>query len=439
MYSLTVAIGVLLFVCGEARASSEYIRAETDDVKTVIQLYDAADLEAAADPTVTKNISLPRGLRNTLFRNATWQTNFRTYYFDEYRENDRDRRALATGGEFHLEATTRLEWFSLGASLYTSQPVHAPEKRDGTGLLASGQESITTLGRGYLQFDVNKTRVRLFRQSLYLPYINRQDSRMIPNTFNAAIMAHNGNRLEAVVGYINSIKPRTSDDFISMSEQAGATGRHSGASIAGLRWNFGDDASIGAINTHVIDVYNQLYAESAGTFDLSESVNGKWGLQFTDQRSVGDELIGSFDTWALGAHAAFGYKSLVLEIAHTRVGDGAGIRSPFGGRPGFTSLMMEKFERANEKAMRIGLSMSLKRFGLDAVSTNVQLARGVGAEDPATGASVANQTEFNWTIDYRPRTGRLRGVWLRVRWATEEADRNRRQLRLIANYTVPRG
>ena len=116
----------------QVRSASEYIRAETDDVETVVQLYDAVDQEAAADPTVTKNIPLPKELRNTLFLDATWQTNFRTYYFDEYRENDRDRRALATGGEFHLEATTRLEWFSVGASLYTSQPVHAPERRDGS-------------------------------------------------------------------------------------------------------------------------------------------------------------------------------------------------------------------------------------------------------------------------------------------------------------------
>jgi hypothetical protein len=101
--------------------------------------------------------------------------------------------------------------------------------------------------------------------------------------------------------------------------------------------------------------------------------------------------------------------------------------------------MMEKFERANEKAVRVGLSISFKRFGLDGVSTNVQLARGLDAEDRATGASLPNQTEFNWTVDYRPKTGRLRGAWFRVRWAAEEADRNRRQLRLIVNYTVPRG
>jgi hypothetical protein len=62
----------------------------------------------------------------------------------------------------------------------------------------------------------------LFRQELELPFIHSDDSRLIPNTFEAYQVEVNPSetfRLSA--GYVAKMKPRNRDNFISMSEAAG--------------------------------------------------------------------------------------------------------------------------------------------------------------------------------------------------------------------------
>ena len=60
------------------------------------------------------------------------------------------------------------------------------------------------------------------------PFINGDDTRMTPNTFEGAILqgkvnlGENGGNLKFGAGYFDRIKQRDSDRFISMSDAAGA-------------------------------------------------------------------------------------------------------------------------------------------------------------------------------------------------------------------------
>jgi len=65
-----------------------------------------------------------------------------------------------------------------------SQPAYAPDSRDGTGLLGPGQTSITVPGQAWAQLRY-KDYVLLtgHRQLVNQGWVNPQDNRMIPNTF----------------------------------------------------------------------------------------------------------------------------------------------------------------------------------------------------------------------------------------------------------------
>src|SRR4029434_9994443 len=78
---------------------------------------------------------------------------------------------------------------AFGATLYTSNPIYAPDDRDGTTLLAPGQNGYTILGEFYAELRIVKdVGITVGAKGYDTPFINRNDTRMTPNTFEAAVL-----------------------------------------------------------------------------------------------------------------------------------------------------------------------------------------------------------------------------------------------------------
>lgn len=90
------------------------------------------------------------------------------------------------GAAFSYDSAWWKNRVRIGTTLYTTQKLYGPSDKDGTLLLKPGQKGITVLGKAYLAAKLlDDGMLKLYRQGLYLPYLNRDDSRMIPNTFEA--------------------------------------------------------------------------------------------------------------------------------------------------------------------------------------------------------------------------------------------------------------
>ena len=75
----------------------------------------------------------------------------------------------------------------IGAVAYTSQRLYGPKDRDGTLLLKPGQESYTVLGQVYGEVKFcDELYGAIGRKEYNTPYLNGNDSRMSPNTFQGA-------------------------------------------------------------------------------------------------------------------------------------------------------------------------------------------------------------------------------------------------------------
>jgi hypothetical protein len=129
----------------------------------------------------------------------------------------------------------------------------------------------------------------------------------------------------------------------------------------------------------------------------------------------------------------------VLTLAYTRTGDSNGIRNPWGGSPSYASLILKDFDRAGEKAWRLGLSYDFAGIGLKGMSGFMNYARG-DTDDRGENAS-PDQEELDFTIDLRPPEGMLRGLWLRARAAFVDEKgpdtQNLTDYRIILNYELP--
>ena len=165
------------------------------------------------------------------------KVNFRSYYFNRTKPDDTVNEAWAFGGRITYQSGWLLDTFSMGASLYGSAPLYAPEDRDGTLLLKPGQEGyyVPAEAWGALRYQ-EYALLKGYRQRVDQTYINPQDNRMTPNTFQGVTLGGKVSWLQYLGGYLWKIKPRNADEFISMSEQAGGgADSNDGVGLFGVR------------------------------------------------------------------------------------------------------------------------------------------------------------------------------------------------------------
>ncbi len=380
---------------------------------------------------------LPPFLRDTKL-----ELDFRTYWFRRRLTNGQDQEALTTGGIVRYHSGWLLEHARIGAALYTSQRLRGPDDRDGTGLLRSRQRSYTALGEAFLRLRGFGSELTGFRHRLNLPFLNGNDSRMTPNTFEGISLIGRQGRFAWAGGHLFRFKPRNDNDFESFSEAAGVPGASSnGLSFGGLQIEPTRGLTVGAIDYYVKDTLNTAYTEMEWVSRRApESWNLRLGTQFTHQRSVGDDRLtgDSFETWVWDAKLAGSWNEVMLSIAVSVVDDEAGIRNPWGSYPGYLSMMLRSYNRADQKSWGIGASSYLTALGLPQTSIALRYGEGYQGKDGA-GRKVGEERELNGTIDYRLARGPLRGLWLRARFGWGRTDNDRRdslEARLVLRYEL---
>lgn len=372
-------------------------------------------------------------------RDAVLDFNLRGYDFKRVNRDENINEALALGGEFSFTSGKIANIATIGLSYYLSYGLHAPDGEGGTGLLGPNQEDLSVLGQAYLQLgDPNRIAARLYRQTMDLPYVNKDDSRMIPKTHEAYVLGSEGTGRDFIVGHISQIKLKDSEKFIPMSVAAGALGSSEGVTLAGAKFDLDNDAVIGGFTMYGWDTFSTTYLESTWAGPVMRKYGFKAGAQFTDQRSVGDELVGDFSTHAFGLNMAGSRHGVVAKLAYTQTDKGGEILSPWGGRPSYNSMMLQNFSRAGEKATSLGISWSGKKHGQVNWSGYTNIVKGWGAVDADTGESLSDVTEYDFTIDYKPKSGFARGLWLRLRGAYADFDdgTDRWNVRLVLNYSL---
>jgi hypothetical protein len=384
--------------------------------------------------------SLPPFLKDTDLK-----VHFRSYYFNRTKPDDSINEAWAFGGWITYQSGWLLDTFSMGASLYGSAPLYAPDDRDGTTLLKSGQKGyyVPAEAWGALRYQ-DYALLKGYRQRVDQTYINSADNRMTPNTFEGVTLGGKVAWLQYFGGYLWQIKPRNSDEFISMSEQAGAKNSNDGAGLFGVRLTPVEGLRIDVSNQYGVNTFNTFYAEGEYLYPIGTDWKLRFGAQFTDQRAVGDALVPTdrhyWNTQQGGARVQALYGPLVLTSAFSVTGAGNTIQTPWGSFPGYLSMIDQDFNRANEKAITIGAGLDVSNLLTKGLSANTNLTWGWDAINPSTRKRAPDQAEYDFTVDYRPPfkyPAFLQGLWFRARAAILDQQDGKSlgyQFRLILNW-----
>ncbi len=384
----------------------------------------------------------------TFFRDTKLNLNIRTYYFYRDKYDDSKSEAWALGGALSYQSGWFLDHFGVGGVLYTSQRLYGPDDRDGTLLLKPGQHGYTQVGQLYGRVKlIEDNFVNIYRYEYNTPYINKNDNRMTPNTFegytfNGAYGGKDGALgFNYGGGYITKIKERNSDRFIWMSQDAGADVKR-GVAVGGGKVSY-KGLSFGAIDYYSDDIINIFYTEGSYKLPVTKDLGLLFTAQFTDQRSTGEDLLKgySFNTNQVGVKSDISYGGAVLSLDYTHTSRGADMQSPWSGYPGYTSVQVQDFNRAGEDAFMVKASYDFTRLGLKGVTAYALFVHGWNRVDPTTKASVANENEFDADIQWRPQWKFLKGLWFRTRYANvhqyEGSKNTINDFRVIVNYDIP--
>ena len=397
------------------------------------------------EPAFLRDPTLPSFLRDT-----TLTLHLRTFYYDGTKHTGTENEAWAGGGWLRYQSGWLLDTFAMGATFYGSAPLYAPEDKDGTFLLQPGQKGYYVPGEawGALRYE-DYALVKGYRQPIDQGYINPSDIRMTPYTFEGVTVGGKLDIVEYLAGYLWRIKPRNADTFISMAEQAGATGSNAGVGLLGAELRPWSSVLVDVSDQYGVDTFNTMYAKATARYPVTDDWAIGLGAEFTDQRAVGAALVANaavrhWNTQVGGARVQLIHRALTLTSAFSVTASGNTIQNPWGTYPGFLSLIdapaSQNFARANEKGWLIGASYDFSALGLPRFAPSLNFARGTDAIDPRTGASAPDQNEFNLRFDYRPpwlASTVLRGLALTVRTALYRqgnSDRLARQLHVILNW-----
>jgi hypothetical protein len=226
-----------------------------------------------------------------------------------------------------------------------------------------------------------------------------------------------------------------------MSQDAGADVKR-GVFVGGGNVSY-KGFTLGAIDYYSDDIINIFYTEGSYKLRVTDRLGLLFASQFTDQRSTGEDLLKgfSFSTNQLGVKSDISYGGAILTLGYTHTSSGADMQSPWSGYPGYTSVQVQDFNRANEDAFMVKASYDFTRLGLQGVTAYTLFVHGWGRVDPSTKDSVADENEFNADVQWRPQWKFLKGLWFRTRYAMvhqyERPNSTINDFRVIVNYDFP--
>ena len=254
--------------------------------------------------------------------------------------------------------------FQVGVLGYTSQKLYGPDDKDGTRLLMTGQRSFSVLGEAWGAVRFFDQTFTGYRQLINRPYINPQDSRMVPNTFEAYTLSGAASGVSYTGGFIAKMKTRNSDSFDWMSTVAGSKGTHKGVGFAGLTWDFTKNGYVRVDEQYVNDLFNNFYVDAKYpiAIDAQTLLRARRAVHGAevDRQGVHRFLL---DHHA-GLQAAISRGPFGAQLYYTQNGKDFDTQNPFGDHASYLNLMHVAFNTAGEKTWAVGGNVNFASLGV---------------------------------------------------------------------------
>lgn len=352
----------------------------------------------------------------------------RMYYFlQNDRPNgesfDKTKETYAVGGQLKYETPWLADHFGGVVNAFLAAPLFDDLNKAryaGSGVLNNKNQGYAVIGEAYFKARYEKTIAKIWRQRIESPYINGNDSRLLPNTFEAyGVESTDIDGLKIHLAWVDKIKKRDTDQFISMTEAAGVDGQKGGLVMLGADWKPTDKMSFRLWNYYTPNMDNTFFIEGNYSYDISDNFETHFRFQGVDQRDVGDQILGKYNAAQAGLLAGVKFRGLTLDAGGAITDDSANIRYSWGVNPFFTHLMISDFNRAGEKVFYLAAGYDFSKIGIDGFTAKIKAGLG---DAPGSGKSATyDRNEYDLNLIYKF-GGELKGLTLLNYLGYQDAD-----------------
>jgi hypothetical protein len=414
----------------------------------------------------------------SMFKEGKVSGQVRAFYINrEMINSNYSRDGLAIGGKLGYETAT-LNGLSAGAMFYTTNKIDGESSvttHNDKTLFNSQDNGYTYLGQAYLNYKTGNTNIKVGRQELNTPMAGSDDVRMLPNTFEAAVLsntdikdttlvaahvtkiaygsfanAYAGTDLALVsgygAGYASYGNSYENGKYLSMSKAALGinTSARGVTAVAGIYKGI-PNLTAQVWDYYAADILNVLYAQADYGWKcvLNPAIGMTASAQYIQENSIGDKLAGSVDAKYYGLQLAAKYGNTTLTGAYSATGHDTAspthgeIISPWGGMPAFTQAMVTRHQfLADTSAYKFSLGHNFKELtGSNLTASIYDVRFNIGDQNGwKTYGWAARESGF----DIIDNLESIKGLQLRFRGnfqrdSSSTAD-NRDEYRLIANY-----
>lgn len=401
---------------------------------------------------------------------------------------DGDSRGSAIGGSL-IYKTAPLHGLRAGAGFYTTRGLGNLSKDDNgataghpknttaSDLFSRGPGAATDFGKGYsvlaqsyLQYDIAKTSIKGGRFLMTNPFINPNDSKMIPIAIEgASIVSGDIDNTVIQLDYADRIKERGMDYFGSMADTGDAPdaiknyykthyttsatspgGEAPGVAIAGIKNRSLDSLELQGWVMHWDDIVDQAMAEvnykvKAGDVGLA------FGARYLRQMDrgagdiikpgTGDTTYGTssgvrrkgdndnnVDTYMVAIRAIASYDAARFMMAYAHTSDEGDLIAPWRGFPteGYTRSMTQTDWNANTTSYKAQLDYD---FGSMVSGLSALLSYSYYDRDPSkvgyqgqTDRYYGNGDTRQWNCDVKYALENVKGLELKLRTMIQKND-----------------
>lgn len=349
------------------------------------------------------------------------------YYTQRNRDKESDithvKESLAVGGYLKYETPWLNDMFQAGFAGYGSAPV-VPHlnlsSKGGTQLLTSQNEGIAALGETFFKGKYAKTVATVFRQRIDTPMVNSNDSRMIPQVFEAySLESKDVEDLTLQVAWIDKVKLRDSEIFKYMSNvsnNAALDNTRRGMFMFGGDWS-PEGVKGRAWYYNIPDYLQMTFLEAGSEVAISDTLSLHWLVQGLDQRSAGKQDGGSFNVGEFGVLGGVTWHGVKFDVGGTVVDNTTDVNNRWGNYPFFNNMMAYANNRAGEKTLYLGAAYDFSRIGWTGFKSSAHASFGTTPDSGPNASTDQNEfdVKFNYAFD-----GKLKGLSILNYWSYQK-------------------
>ena len=311
------------------------------------------------------------------FKSGKVSGQIRTAYVNQDNATDIDTYGTSIGGRLKYE-TDRWNNLTLSIAAYVSEKLSFASgngEKLNPDFFDTYGNSFVYLGEAYIDYSMDDVSVRIGRQMVDTPFMETDDVRFLPNSFEAAIVSYSGiENTMVVAGYAQRWagydSPTGHNDSLNEFKKFGENHDSSGVYLVGITnesfENIGLQGWLYKINQYSDIFYTDAtYTKTLGETSTVE-LSAQYALFDEDKDTQGNETGINGHVYGAGINLNIGMITLGTAYNRTSNTNGKFITNGLGGGPYYTSMEEMTIDGLEDaKAYQVSAEIDMTDVGIE--------------------------------------------------------------------------